>query len=533
MSYRNPTYYGIVEDVGAFDRAFQQAFSNVKSQIDADKAEKEKREKLIEEMKAGDITAITNIAKNLPIELQQTAINYYSGIIDKGINYEDMDAVQRAKIDQTIQLHASALGNMNEIIQNYEDYENVPEEMKTAMAMLASGKIKPTFDSDDIKIGNYGLSEIAVAFNNANKISGTSDYSAGLVNNISNNLLKKLQIQQDINKRNLTDEDIKTVVEGYITENKSILDNEQNDYIWKNLISDERKEKDGMSTFGYDLNKVTKENREKLKVKRDAAIADYIAEQTKISIKNSIPAYKPIVTPTSQLTANQEFKNNLIVSNFERYKNNIAPLDNLLATDPKNTIAIRQAATKAGFNTTVVGIGDSENPQNFQYTFRPIDRTVANSLTDISITTGENYKPGDNIQTLALGIGAGYSNENAISNIPMGNNKTFGQFQDEANRAVQTALEQTKQEETIKQDLGVGNIDKAKQQNKKEYDLAIQNIPKNYDNWSGKIRFGGTYFRKESVKKAKETHAKLLSEQAAAKKILENKYPNTIWPWNN
>ena len=96
-----------------------------------------------------------------------------------------------SKIDQKIQLHASGLGNMNEIIQNYEDYENVPEQMKTTIAMLASGKINPSFDSDDIKIGNYGLSEIAIAFNNANKISGTSDYSAGLVNNISNNLLKK------------------------------------------------------------------------------------------------------------------------------------------------------------------------------------------------------------------------------------------------------------------------------------------------------------------------------------------------------
>lgn len=532
MSYRNPTYYGIVEDTGAFDKAFQTAFNNVKSQFDADKAEKEKRENLIEEMKAGDITAITNIAKNLPIDLQQTAINYYSGIIDQGINYEDMDSVQRAKIDQKIQLHASGLGNMNEIIQNYEDYENVPEEMKTAIAMLASGKIKPSYDSDDIKIGNYGLSEIAIAFSNANKISGSSDYSAGLVNSISNNLLSKLKIQQDINKRNLTDDDMQPIIDSYITNNKSILNNEQNDYIWKNLISDERKAEDGMETLGYDLSTVSKENRKAFQIKRDAAIGDYIAEQTKISIKNSIPAYKPVVTPTSQLTANQDFKNNLIISNFERYKNNIAPLDKLLATDPKNTIAIRQAATQAGFNTTVAGIGDADNPQNFQYTFRPIDRTVANSLTDISITTGENYKPGDNIRALGLGIGAGYAGQDAISNISMGNNQTYGQFQDEANQAVQAALQQTTQEETIKQDAGVGNIDKAKQQNKKEYDLAIQNVPKNYNNWSGRVRLAPG-FRKEAVKEAKETHAKLLSDQAAAKKILENKYPNTTWPWNN
>ncbi len=447
MSYRNPTYYGLVEDVGAFDKAFQTAFNNVKSQIDADKAEKKKRENIIEEMRASDITSITNIAKNLPIELQQAAINYYSGIIDKGINYEDMDAVERAKIDQTVQRHSSSLGNMKDIIQNYEDYENVPEEMKTAIAMLASGKIKPSFDSNDIKIGKYGLSDIAVAFNNANKISGTNEYSADLVNNISNNLLSKLKIQQNINKRNLTDEDMRTVIKGYITENKSILNNEQNDYIWKNLISDETKAKDGMETFGYDLNTFSKENRKEFEIKRDAAIGNYLAEQVKISVKNSIPAYQPIVTPTSQLTENLKFKNNLIISNFERYKSSIAPLDNLLATDPKNTIAIRQAATKAGFNTTVVGIGDPENPQNFQYTFKPIDRTVANSLTDISITTGENYKPGDNIQTLALGIGAGYTDKNAISNIPMGNNKTYGTFEDEANRAVQAALEQTQQQE--------------------------------------------------------------------------------------
>ena len=94
-------------------------------------------------------------------------------------------------------------------------------------------------------------------------------------------------------------------------------------------------------------------------------------------VKYHVANIKPLATITPSQMKNtksfpnkiktEEFKNNLIVSNFERYKNNIAPLDNLLATDPKNTIAIRQAATKAGFNTTVVGIGDSENPQNFQW----------------------------------------------------------------------------------------------------------------------------------------------------------------------
>jgi len=525
MSYRNPTYYGIVEDVGAFDKAFQTAFSNVKSQIDADKAEKEKREKLIEEMKASDITSITNVAKNLPIELQQTAINYYSGIINEGINYEDMDAVQRAKIDQTIQLHASALGNMNEIIQNYEDYENVPEEMKTAMAMLASGKIKPTFDSNDIKIGNYGLSEIAVAFNNANKISGTSDYSAGLVNNISNNLLKKLQIQQDINKRNLTDEDIQPIINDYITQNKSILDNEQNDYIWKNLISDERKEQDGMSTYGYDLNKVAKEDRKALEIKRDAAIADYIAEQTKISIKNSIPAYKPIVTPTSQLTANQEFKNNLIASNFERYKGNIASLDNLLATDPKNFIAIRQAATKAGLNTKVVGIGNAEDPENFEYTFTPIVKDVANSITDVSITTGENARPGDNIRALGLGIGAGYADENAISNIPMSDNKTYGQFENEANQAVQAALEQTQQREATADN---------KQKQQESYDAdELKDIAQGIG--LGKKEGGVSGLIKSSLgfEESVAYSSKEMKKIQEAQKKLKEKYPLLDLQWDN
>jgi len=525
MSYRNPTYYGIVEDVGAFDKAFQKAFSNVKSQIDADKAEKEKREEIVEGMKASDITSITNIAKNLPIELQQTAINYYSGIVDRGINYEDMDAVERAKIDQTIQLHASGLGNMNEIIQNYEDYENVPEEMKTTIAMLAGGKIKPSFDSDDIKIGKYGLSDIAIAFNNANKISGTSDYSSGLVNNISNNLLKKLQIQQDINKRNLTDEDIKTVAKGYITENKSILDNEQNDYIWKNLISDEIKEKEGMSTFGYDLNKVAKKDRKIFENKRDKAIADYIVEQTKISIKNSIPAYKPIVTPTSQLTANQTFKNNLIAGNFETYKGNIASLDNLLATDPKNFIAVRQAATKAGLNTKVAGIGNAENPQNFEYTFTPIVKDVANSITDVSITTGENAKPGDNIRALGLGIGAGYAGDNAISDIPMGNNQTYGQFEDEANQAVQAALEQTQQREKT-----AGN--KQKQQESYNADDLKDTargigLGKKEGGVSGLIKSGLGF--EESVTYSSKEMKKI---QEAQKKLKE-KYPLLNLQWDN
>ena len=326
MSYRNPTYYGIVEDVGAFDRAFQQAYSNVKSQIDADKAEKEKREKLIEEMKASDITSITNIAKNLPIELQQSAINFYSGIIDRGVNYEDMDAVERAKIDQTIQLHASGLRNMNEIIQNYEDYENVPEEMKTAIAMLAGGKIKPTFDSEDIKIGNYGLSEIAIAFNSANKISGTSDYSAGLINNIAQNLIPRLKIKQQTDKQTLSDGDIKDVVEEYIKNNSSILNNEQNDYIWKNLISDQRKEEDGMSTYGYDLNKVSSANRKIFEDKRNVAIGDYLAEQAIKTLKNTIPSYIPpkISEPRISAVAEREGLKRTEIESARKAMENIA-----------------------------------------------------------------------------------------------------------------------------------------------------------------------------------------------------------------
>jgi|14_taG_2_1085336.scaffolds.fasta_scaffold01070_3 hypothetical protein len=249
---------------------------------------------------------------------------------------------------------------------------------------------------------------------------------------------------------------------------------------------------------------------------------------------NTLGLVKKPESTTSQLTALQDFNNDLIANNFERYKGNIVSLDNLLATDPKNVIAIRQAATRAGLNTEVAGIGDPDNPKNFQYTFKPIDKKVAGAITNVSITTGENAKPGDNIRALGLGIGAGYAGENAISNIPMENNRTYGQFEDEANKAVEAALAQVEQENTIKEDSGVGNIDKAKKQNGKEYDIAIKDIPKNYNNWSGRIIFGPRLpFRKPAVEKAKEEHAKLLTDQAAARKILENKYPNTIWPWNN
>ena len=301
MSYRNPTYYGIVEDVGAFGRSFQESFNSAKQKIDADRAEYEKRQNIIEEQKAQDIGSVTKIVSAMPLKFQESLKDLYDSFIAE-INYDDMDAVQRAKINQKMQLHASALQNLPEFLQNYENYDNLDSKIKTTMALLSSGKITPYAAGGDVRIGDFTLTELAIAFNSGAEEEGSRDFAVNTISNISNNLLAKFNnANQATNGKFEKDiEAQENMIGQYMKGNKLIIDNPQNDYIWNNLMSDEDKknaEKNiDLSLKGYDLRGFTKEERKTMESYRNQMIGIYIGNEIKRNLQNRI---KPYVAPKS------------------------------------------------------------------------------------------------------------------------------------------------------------------------------------------------------------------------------------------
>lgn len=65
MSYTNPKEFGIIEDVGAFNRSFQKRFGEVMNMIALDKAENKKLDEKVDETFAEGIEAVTKTAKNV------------------------------------------------------------------------------------------------------------------------------------------------------------------------------------------------------------------------------------------------------------------------------------------------------------------------------------------------------------------------------------------------------------------------------------------------------------------------------------
>lgn len=300
MSYRNPTHYGIVEDMGAFDRSFQQTFNSAKQKIDANRAEYDKRQDIISEQKAGDINSVTEIVSAMPIKFQESLMDLYDGLISE-IDYDKMDAVERAKVNQKIGLHASALKNLPDILQNYEDFDNLSPKIKTTMAQLAAGKITPYSAGGDVRVGDFTLSELAIAFSSESKLQGDENSASNLITNISNNLLSKFNNANQATSGKFQ-KDIKgqeDMIGKYMLNNNMVIKNDQNDYIWNNLIPEESKKItfDGteidLSLEGYDLRGFDDKERKIMEAARNKIIGTYIGDEVKRNLENRIKPYTP------------------------------------------------------------------------------------------------------------------------------------------------------------------------------------------------------------------------------------------------
>lgn len=102
---------------------------------------------------------------------------------------------------------------------------------------------------------------------------------------------------------------------------------------------------------------------------------------------------------------------------------------------------------------------------------------------------------------------------------------------DELKQKHTALLEKFKDEPRNQEDIDVENFNNMqKVQQEEDYKLAIEDIPTNYNNWSGRIVFGPR-FRKGAVQEAKNEHSNLLSKQKQARKKYEKMFPEMNWPW--
>jgi len=85
----------------------------------------------------------------------------------------------------------------------------------------------------------------------------------------------------------------------YMLNNNMVIKNDQNDYIWNNLIPEESKKItfDGkeidLSLEGYDLKGFSDEERKIMEAARNQIVGTYIGDEVKRNLENRIKPYTP------------------------------------------------------------------------------------------------------------------------------------------------------------------------------------------------------------------------------------------------
>jgi len=307
MSYRNPTYYGIVEDMGAFTDAFQSTFGEIKKSIDANIAAKKERNNSISLARAKGIEKINEEAENVPLKLMDDYKNYFNNRLEAMGDYDTLDPVLQAKFFGDIENMARFAGEIGNISDNLEAYDGIPEDMKTAVRKWGLNQLKSSVSEKGIMIGDYSVSTIVNAFANADKLSGNKDTAAAIKEDISKNALKKLEAAQQKAGRDLKPEEIEGVIKQHVSDSAELVKNPDNDFVWKYVMDDEDKnlkklampvgvsEDINMSSLNYNLSDLQKFDEKVLKTGenlRDMLVANYYTKSLSSSLGSQLKPYK-------------------------------------------------------------------------------------------------------------------------------------------------------------------------------------------------------------------------------------------------
>lgn len=270
MSYRNPTYYGIVEDVGAFNDAFQQSFGKFKSMVDADLEEKKKQELINNKRKGQDINTATQIAQQIPLEWRSLVKEDIMAKIEKR-NYSDLDDVERAKLNSDLVTYSETFMMIPEAIKDPTQFEDIDEGMVTTILQYSSGDIKPKrVEGKGIMLGDYTLPALVAAFKQQNILEGNAEAAGNTEFKLLNEFEKDLAIENknyfNSTGQNMTRDQITEFAGKFMQGNKRVIQNPENDWVWKYRLEDEDKkmtlpngEEISLVNQGYNLNKLVKQ----------------------------------------------------------------------------------------------------------------------------------------------------------------------------------------------------------------------------------------------------------------------------------
>lgn len=323
MSYRNPTYYGIVEDMTAFNDAFQKSFGEIAQVIEKNKLKREQEEKQDQKYKAQEITDQANREKKVDIDFidaLQSQYNFYADTLPE--NYYS-DPVIYAKLNREMDYTQRFLTGLGDVKGNIDNITGMDPGVKSALRKFFRGEIRSVPGEKGLTIDGYDMETIAKALEQADRRQGTAESSAQIRSKLGDGLLNKMKAAQNDKGSNLTEEEKLKIANDHIKQgvNASLITDERNDHFWEFVIPQEKKNTRNlsvsvlkgqdmdMSTLNYnlyDLQKLPNETIEAGEKIRNEIVADHYAELLAGDIGSQLQPYVAPKTSDTRLSATAE-----------------------------------------------------------------------------------------------------------------------------------------------------------------------------------------------------------------------------------
>jgi len=245
MSYRNPQQYGIVEDMTAGTRAFQQSFGQVQGIIEKRKKEREEgkiREAVNEDKYLEGVKEATKNAEGLEIGSTNAVEEFAELYISDGF-FKDKSVAERRKALNNIEKSAGLGGALETTLTEFQtgaiDFEN-PATEKWLQETKNLGEKAFYVDKKTKQLMVNGMTwSAATSMLNEGKITVQGDANTDTATRqaLQKGADKVIKSETEKLGRNLTDEEKRDVVKKYVSSQNDILGNPDQHYVWKNKIS--------------------------------------------------------------------------------------------------------------------------------------------------------------------------------------------------------------------------------------------------------------------------------------------------------
>lgn len=265
MSYTNPKEFGIIEDVGAFNRSFQKRFGEVMNMIALDKAENKKLDEKVDETFAEGIEAVTKTAKNVKNVYRGNFIDFGEKMIED-VNFGSLSQTDQAYAINNVEQAGADINSFSLLQENLADYKNIipAEYLQLAQETFASGgknfysagknldaELRIKNDTLDMNFGDF-----MQIFNPALlKEQGNKDVSKNIIEDGADFVNRQLsKIKKENPTRAITQEDISNVFSMWEEQSKEDINSDNLDYFWNNQLADN--EKGGFENFDFYFKKM-------------------------------------------------------------------------------------------------------------------------------------------------------------------------------------------------------------------------------------------------------------------------------------